>query len=281
MNQDSEDTRKRLAELRAKILSCATAHVEVVLDDPDGGIDDLIQERYTTMGEGGKPQRVSLYGKTRNWIVRVSAAGEYFTVGVFKNYNTAIRFSDMVTLLLWPYRQRDRRPVTDRDLNLSIEQAKADIEDGGRLAIWAKDVVNIMLVPGVPLTTDPAKTTATRHTVRNDLIYFVAEVKEELMAAILATEAEVKHGQVEHTRIENLLTDIRDLLRKQGIHFEALLDALQKSDAEVTTILRNPDVGQQAPATLFPGAGLSNPGIEQQAPATLFPGCAVRPITPI
>lgn len=67
-------------------------------------------------------------GYSSQYTVRMGLGGKQWDIAKHPDRATAVRIADCATIYFWRYRHTRRMPPSDADLNLSVEQAKRDME---------------------------------------------------------------------------------------------------------------------------------------------------------
>lgn len=166
---------------------------------------------------------ISIFPNSRTWRVRLFLAGKRCVVGTTDDGPSAARFADAARLFFWPYRARNAHPPTEADMNYSLEQAEADLENVDGLRAMLSDIVGHLQLE-LPDLEKPKKK-EDRRTVASDVNRRFAELEKQLLALATLNEkvleqlriADKQHVEMRDAlrRIENLF--VRSVLQQDPI----------------------------------------------------------------
>jgi len=153
MNTNS--TQVDIGSLKKEIYEHARSLAKEVYPDPTLGVGHLITElglRHHLDEPGRKAlKRVQVWTRTRCTVSRMMIGGIPFIVGLFENFESAVRHADVATLMFWKYRSRSPAlPDTDRDFNLDLNQAERDLALTDNICVMTlRRIEEILLRSGV------------------------------------------------------------------------------------------------------------------------------------
>lgn len=108
-----------------RTIGCMSELSDIKFDCADA-IEEKIKSR---LANGQKLRSVYTFVNPFLYYVRLGMGGRQWELGRTRDRQAAVRFADMAILYFWKYRKRRLRLApSDADVNLSVEQAKIDLD---------------------------------------------------------------------------------------------------------------------------------------------------------